>query len=221
MLCPGSLAASLAAIVLAVEPVVTEPVASPVASPIASTPWIVRHPPARHAFELGLAFGGMFPPGGHGLVNDEILRDSAGMFYQRYESLAANFAVRAAYYPLRVLGVEVEGSLSPTYTREFRERANLYGFGGHLVAQLPRWSATPYLLAGGGLLGTSGALGKDRDGALNLGIGAKFFVNERLLIRCELRDSLAQGLTKSFAHYLQVSIGLSLRLQARGRVRAR
>ena len=33
---------------------------------------------------------------------------------------------------------------------------------------------------------------KDRDGALNLGLGAKFFINERLLIRCELRDSLAQ-----------------------------
>lgn len=208
MLCPGLL---VAVVVVAAEPVAAT----------SAAPWLERHPPARNSFELGLAFGGMFPPGGHGLVNDEILRDSAGMFYQRYETLAANFAARAAYYPLRALGLEVEGSLSPTYTREFKERANLHGFGGHLVAQLPRWSATPYLLAGAGLLGTRGALDRDTDAAINLGIGAKFFVNDRLLIRCELRDSLAQGFSRSFAHYLQVSIGLSVRLNVRRRVRAR
>ncbi len=225
MLCPGSLCISLAGMLAASPASGRAPgevsTSTPAPGP-APGRWIVRHPPTRHGFELGLAFGAMFPPKGHGLVNDEIQRESEGMFYQRYAKYAASFAVRAAYYPLTFLGVEVEAAIAPTYTREYRERANLHTFGGHLIVQLPRWSATPYLLAGAGAIGTAGALGRDRDPALSVGVGAKFFVSERLLIRCELRDNLAQALARPVGHYLQISIGLSLRLRARGRaVKAR
>lgn len=217
MLCPGSLCISLAGMLAAASPASGRaPGEVSTATPTVGR-WIVRHPPTRHGFELGLAFGAMFPPKGHGLINDEIQRESEGMFYQRYAKYAASFAVRAAYYPLTFLGVEVEAAIAPTYTREYRERANLHTFGGHLIVQLPRWSATPYLLAGAGAIGTAGALGRDRDPALSVGVGAKFFVSERLLIRCELRDNLAQALARPVGHYLQISIGLSLRLRARGR----
>lgn len=221
MLCSGSLCISLAGMLAASPASGRAPGEVSTATPAAGR-WIVRHPPTRHGFELGLAFGAMFPPKGHGLVNDEIQRESGGMFYQRYAKYAASFAVRAAYYPLTFLGVEVEAAIAPTYTREHRERVNLHTFGGHLIVQLPRWSATPYLLAGAGAIGTAGALGRDRDPALSVGVGAKFFVSERLLIRCELRDNLAQALARPVGHYLQISIGLSLRLRARGRaVKAR
>lgn len=186
-------------------------------APRPTTPWLLRHAPTRNTFELGLAFGALFPATGHALIDAEILRDSQGMFYQRYERFAADFAVRLAYFPLPMFGLEVEGALAPTYTRELRERANLYGLRGQLIAQLTRWSATPYLVAGGGLLGTRGALGTDRDPAFHLGLGGKIFVDDHLVLRLELRDTLAEGVTAALVNHIELSIGLSLRLRPRAR----
>ena len=179
-------------------------------TPATQVRWIERHPPTRHTVELGLAFGTLIPPNGHGLVNDAILAESDGTFFQKYRKAAQSFELRLAYFPTAYLGVEAEGGLAPTYTRDYDERADLFGFRGHLIGQLTRHSATPFLLVGGGLLGTRGALGEDIDPALHFGIGGKFFLNDRVLLRLDVRDALAAGMAAPVVHYVQVSIGLSL-----------
>ena len=192
-------------------------------TPATQVRWVERHPPAPHTVELGLAFGVLAPPGGHGLVDDAILAESDGTFFQKYRAVAQTFELRLAYFPTSYLGVEAEGGLAPTYTRDFDERADLFGFRGHLVGQLPWRSVTAFLLAGGGLLATRGALGDDIDPALHLGLGTKLFLNDRVLLRLEIRDALAAGLHAPVVHYVQVTIGLSLsfrRIGARRRITA-
>lgn len=172
-------------------------------------PWIRRHPPRRHTLELGLAFGPLFPSARHGLIDDQIYAESGGTFFQRYSSAISQFDLRLAYFPLAFLGLEVEGGIAPTYTQELKERANLYGFRGHVIAQLARWSVAPYVLAGGGLLGTGGALGSDIDPAGHFGAGAKFFANDRAILRVDVRDAIARGVAVGAAHYVQLTFGVS------------
>jgi hypothetical protein len=196
------------------------PPAVPAVAPVeaaASTPWIRRHAPTPHAIELGVAFGALFPSSHHRIINDVILVDSAGMFYQRYNPFVTEFGLRAAYFPLAFLGVEAEGTIAPTYTQELKERANLFGLRGQLIAHLLRRSVTPYVVAGGGMMSTRGALGTDRDGILHFGAGGKVFVNDRLVIRVELRDNLASGYDRRVVHHVQFAIGLSLRIDPRRR----
>lgn len=192
-------------------------------TPATQVRWVERHPPAPHTIELGLAFGTLAPPGGHGLVEDSILAESDGTFFQSYRKVAQSFELRLAYFPTRYLGAEAEGGLAPTYTRDYDERADLFGFRGHLIGQLPWRSVTAFLLVGGGLLGTRGALGDDIDPALHLGIGTKLFLNDRVLLRLDVRDALAAGVAGPVVHYVQVALGLSLsfrRVGARRRVTA-
>lgn len=186
--------------------------------PAAPVPWIERYRPTPHTVELGLAFGPLIPPQDHGLIDDAILADSDGTFFQKYRKAAQSFELRLAYFPTAYLGIEAEGGLAPTYTRDFDERADLFGFRGHLVGQLTRHSATPFLVLGGGLLGTRGALGKDVDPALHFGVGGKFFVNDRVLLRFDVRDMLAAGTAARVVHYVQLSFGVSLSFRRRARV---
>lgn len=214
-----TLAAPAAAAGPRAQPEAAAPRGSAVEPPAPPQPWIRRHPPTRHMIELGIAFGPLFPPDGHGLIDDQINAESEGTFFQRYNPAISEFELRAAYFPLRVLGLEVEGGIAPTYTREYRERANLYNFRGHLIAQFARWSATPYLLAGAGLLGTSGALGSDVDPAVHVGVGAKFFANDRVVLRMDVRDALARGVQAPLVHYLQLTFGLSFTVRPGARSR--
>lgn len=184
--------------------------------------WIHRYSPERHMIELGV-FGGVYlPPDDHDLFQP----DPADRFNQEQKPLwrlGGLVGGRLAYFPLRVLGFEFEGGVSPTFVRNsLNERALVYGIRGHAIVQLP-YRFTPFLLGGYGALGISSdrdrGLGSDLDRAGHWGGGVKLYVNRMLAVRAEARHLISAQAYKArpeFTSHVEVMLGLSLVL---GRVR--
>ena len=153
------------------------------------------HPPIRSpeamTVELG-AFGGlMFPSDRHELYD-------APRPHRRFQSPAPELGVRAAFFPLRYLGAEVEGAFIPI-TIEGGDPALVFAVRGHLIAQMPE-RLTPFVLVGGGGLGIDsrrGDLGDDVDAAFHWGFGAKGYVDELVSVRLEGRHILTASLDEA------------------------
>ena len=184
--------------------------------------WIYRHRPERNLIELG-AFGGVIAPasglldGGEG---SHQLFAASTTVYQRYRPVAPEIGLRVTWLPLSFLGGEIEGGVMPTRVIDndvTGDRATLFNFRGHLVGQLPFWRITPFILVGGGMLGTTGALGKDVDPTLTLGGGMKFHVSRHLVVRLDLRENRAprSPVGTGGTDYPEVLLGLSWTLNRR------
>lgn len=169
-------------------------------------PWIKRHRPARNLLELGVFAGVMVPAKDHELYNPAV----EGVTWQPYRRAAPDFGLRFGYYPLAVLGLEVEGAVAPTKTAASGERAALGSFRGYALAQLP-YRVTPFALFGVGILGTTG-LGRDNDPVLHFGGGVKFYATDLLALRLDVRDSVGtrHGQAQGRTNYLEVLLGLSV-----------
>lgn len=222
---------------LAPPPVVAKPPMPTIVPPRpkASAPekWISRYRPERNMFEVGAILGVMAPSSGllpsnaggsHQLFNPYLQRDSliAGgvEFYKPYRKVAPEFGARIAFYPLNFLGGEIEGGAMPTRVvvdGTPGEGAVLFNARAHLIGQLPRWRVTPFVLIGGGALGTTGALGKDTDPTLNFGGGVKVYVSRHFMVRLDFRDSVGdrKGITTGGTHYPELLLGLSVTLNRR------
>ena len=176
--------------------------------------WIDRWGPERNMWELGV-FGGVFLPG----ANHELFRFDAAapdLGFKKFKPVAPELGARVGYYPLRFLGVELEGAGMFASTSD-DQAATLYTIRGHVVAQLPRWSVTPFLLAGAGGLGVSssaGAVGNDIDAAVHLGGGVKVYINRWVGLRLDLRDVIGsrRGVAEGENHNFEALLGLSLTL---------
>jgi outer membrane protein OmpA-like peptidoglycan-associated protein len=124
--------------------------------------------------------------------------------------------VRAGYYPLAPLGVEVEFNAMPTRLRSVtNDFALIYGFQSHVVLQLPFYNIAPFFLAGGGLLAVRSSNftnGSDVDPAVHYGGGIKFFLHEYVGLRVEARNilSAAEALQNSGSSHVQVLAGLTI-----------
>lgn len=190
--------------------------------------WISRHRPERNLLELGV-FGGVMAPasglfddprGSHQLFDAYKLREAGESFYRPYRKIAPEIGLRLAWHPLAALGAELEGALMPTRVVSAGtpgERATLFHLRAHLVGQIPLWRITPFILIGGGALGTTGALGRDVDPSLNLGGGVKIYLSQRFTVRLDVRDNIAarRGIRAGGTHYPEVLLGLSLTLNRR------
>ena len=205
--------------------------------------WIRRCRPERNMFELGIFGGIMFPasglvlnkggvsegpPGSHELFDpykqkqsiEDINNGVAGaeLFYKPYQKVAPEIGLRFAWYPLAFLGGEIEGGVMPTKTvppdGSAGARATLFNFRGHLIAQIPFWRITPFILVGGGMIGTSGALGSDVDPSTHFGGGVKFYITHRFMMRLDVRDVVAARLKvdAGATNYPEVLLGFSLTL---------
>lgn len=187
-----------------------------------SVKWIRRCRPERNMFELGI-FGGVFFPGGtaHELFDPvrqlQSLQDGGEEFWKPYRKVAPEFGARFAYYPLSFLGGEIEGGAMPT--RILRDgapadRAVLFNFRAHLIAQIPFWRVTPFVLVGGGAIGTTGALGNDIDESTHYGVGLKYYMTHYAMLRLDLRNVVAARLRvdNGAVVYPEVLLGLSLTL---------
>lgn len=166
-------------------------------------PFMKRHAPTRGMMEAGIFGGIMLTSPQHELYDPQNA-------WVRYKKIAPDIGLRFAYYPLSFLGIEIEGAVMPTKT-ETDQSAILYGFRGHLLAQLPRRIA-PFALIGIGALGASSeTLGADIDPALQFGVGAKFFINDFLALRLDVRDnvSAAVRVANGRTNYIEVLLGLS------------
>ncbi len=169
--------------------------------------WIKRYRPTRHQMELGIYGGVMLPNTEHELYD-------VNKRWEPYKKVAADLGLRFGYSPLSFLGLEVEGGVMPTKTRDSGARALLGAFRGYAVFQLP-YRIAPFVLVGAGVLGTNGSgLGNDVDPALHFGGGVKFYINRLLALRVDVRDNVtAQHLIDNGrTHHVEVLLGLSLLL---------
>ena len=162
--------------------------------------WLKRYRP-RRAAELGVAVGALLPSADHELYDYTTT-------WAPYRPAAASLALRAGFYPLSLLGVEAEGGVAPTRTDT--GRATIFGARGHVVAQLPLYSVAPFALAGAGVLGTNGVLGRDVDLALHFGGGLKIFANRWVGARIDARAYLGAAHTAEAFRTLSPEVTASL-----------
>jgi outer membrane protein OmpA-like peptidoglycan-associated protein len=177
--------------------------------------WINRWAPTKGMGEVGI-YGGLFIPSkNHELYDDSLFAPDFGSRHD-YRSLNADIGLRAGYYPARFLGVEGEFGVMPVGI-DGGGSGIAYTARAHAIAQLARWSITPFALAGVGMLGVSSDedaanLGKDIDFGLHFGVGAKFYINRSFMVRLDLRDIVSNkaGADDPFgANHLEVLLGLS------------
>jgi OOP family OmpA-OmpF porin len=207
------LAAGPASATLPVWPTPAARVAEPNARPV-RPPWLRRHLPTRHRLEPGVFVGVFAPHARHELYDRH-------QPWLPYAKAAPTLGLRLAYYPLRPLGLEIEGALTPTAIDSvYGGRALLYAGRAHLIAQLPLASIVPFVLLGGGLLGArSDLLGNDVDLTSHFGGGLKIYAHRYLGVRLDVRGTVGSGhLTGgSRVVYPEATLGLvvPLGLQAR------
>ncbi len=188
--------------------------------------WIYRWAPVRNMWELGI-YGGVWFPSRHiELFQPEPSAPDNGR--QRLGKVTPDFGLRAAYYPLRFLGVEAEGGLMPTRTEVTNARALPWHLRGHVIGQLGLWSITPFILVGTGLIGVQSdpapqSIGSEQDVAIHFGGGAKVYFNRWVMLRLDIRDvvsnrrGVGQGLTSS----PEILLGLSVTLGRKKEKKAR
>lgn len=179
------------------------------------TLWIDRWAPERNMVELGV-FGGVALPS-RSLELFEPIVGVPGQGFRTVNRAAFDGGGRLGFYPARFLGLEAEGALIPTRTTGDEQRALLWAVRGHLVAQYPRWSVVPFVLAGPTMLGTRSAreaLGNDIDAGFHFGGGLKIFVSRSVLLRFDVRDTLTaqQGIGDGAGHTVELLAGLSISL---------
>ncbi len=180
----------------------TPPAAAPTSpAPAPALPWISRHRPQRNVIELGLAVGALIPGADHELYDHT-------RTWRPYRP-AASLALRAGFYPLRALGVEAEAGLAPTRT-DAGDPARLFGARGQIVAQLPLYSVAPFALAGAGVLGAGGALGRDVDLSLHFGGGLKIFASRWVGARIDARAHLGFAHTAAASRTVHPEVMVSL-----------
>lgn len=173
------------------------------------TPWIRRHPPRRNMFHLGVFGGVLFPARDIELFQTDDTQPNQG--FKSYRAVTPEFGARFGYFPLDFLGLEAEGALGLGQV-EGDERATLWAFRGHVIGQIPRWSVTPFVLAGAGVLGVrsdAGAVGNDSDLAFHLGGGVAVHLTRALSLRLEVRDVISpqQGETGGGTNSPEVLLG--------------
>lgn len=184
-----------------------------------SSRWIDRHAPVRNMWELGV-FGGLFVASrGLELFEPDDARPAQGFLPLRRAN--PTLGARVGYFPLRVLGAEIEGTLTPSETTT-GDRATMFAARGHVVGRLGFASITPFVLAGVGLVGVDSSpsvVGRDVDAALHFGGGLEVFATDLLALRLDVRDIVTadRGLDAGLTSSLEVTAGLSFTL---GRKRA-
>jgi len=144
------------------------------------------------SFELGVYWGAFIPSGKHELYN----ASNRDIIYQKLEYVTPELGLRLAWFPHPVFGIEAEGALLPSQTRQTDQALNLWTARGHVILQAPTKTIVPFILGGGGVIGLSSesdVLGNDIDGALHFGAGVKAYVTKNLALRLDGRGSVMSG----------------------------
>ncbi|MCC6898081.1 MAG: OmpA family protein [Polyangiaceae bacterium] len=163
--------------------------------------------------ELGLFAGALFPSSSHNFEDSDT--EDGKKAHKEFKGLAPELGLRAGYYPVRFVGLELEGAFAPSKDEDDK-KANHSAFRGHVLGQMPLGGVTPFALLGFGYLGSSSdSMGKDHDPGLHFGAGVKVPVTKTLGVRFDLRDTMTQkdnGSDGEQTHHPEVLLGLSLKL---------
>ena len=163
--------------------------------------------------ELGLFAGALFPSKDHNFEDSDT--EDGKKPHKEFKGFAPELVMRAGYYPVRFVGLELEGAFAPSKDEDDK-KANHSAFRGHVVGQAPLGGVTPFALLGFGYLGSSSdSMGKDHDPGLHFGAGVKVPVTKTLSVRFDLRDTMTQkdnGSDGEQTHHPEVLLGLSMKL---------
>ncbi|KIG17247.1 Outer membrane lipoprotein omp16 precursor [Enhygromyxa salina] len=174
-------------------------------------PWIKRWAPERLMAEVGLFGGMLFPAGDHDFYDP-----ASG--HKPLWQVSGEVGLRAAFFPERYIGVEVEGAGVVARVRTSTDDiAPLWAARGHVIAQLPWWNVAPFVLVGAGAMGVASnpiILGNDVDPAVHWGGGVKLYLHRYIALRVEGRHVLAakQATQNSFTSHAEFLAGLSFTL---------
>ncbi len=144
--------------------------------------------PGSAQLEVGLSAGAFMASPDHELY-DSTAHRQVGL-----ASVAPDIGLRLAYFPLSFVGAEAEGQFVPVSTISDRN-TYVMAFRAHAMLQYPA-RITPFVLAGAGTLGLASgadALGGDFDRAFHWGLGAKYWLNDRFMVRAEGRHLISGG----------------------------
>lgn len=161
-------------------------------------------------FHLGVFGGVLFPARDIELFETDDTLPNQG--FKSYRSVAPEFGARFGFFPVDFLGLEAEGAAGLGRV-EGDARATLWALRGHVIGQVPRWSVTPFVLAGAGVLGVrsgAGAVGNDSDLAFHLGGGVAVHLTRALTLRLEVRDVISpqQGETGGGTNSPELLLGI-------------
>ena len=177
--------------------------------------WIRRWAPEKRVAELGVYGGVFFSSPSHELFEADKELEFQG--WRAFRLANADLGLRAAYYPLAFLGMELEGGVMPLSTDA--GGALGYHVRGHVLGQVPKWSVTPFILLGAGAMGVSSdraVVGKDVDPALHYGLGVKAYLNRYTMLRLDFRNIVSYGvdLDNGFneAGAMELLLGVSVTL---------
>ena len=163
--------------------------------------------------ELGLFAGALFPSKDHNFEDSDT--EDGKKAHKEFKGFAPELSLRAGYYPVRFVGLELESAFAPSKDEDDK-KANHSAFRGHVVGQAPLGGVTPFALLGFGYLGSSSdSMGKDHDPGLHFGAGVKVPVTKTLSVRFDLRDTMTQkdnGSDGEQTHHPEVLLGLSMKL---------
>jgi len=195
---------------------------APAASADAEVKPIRRFAPERNMVELGV-FGGVMV-----FSKSHDLYAPATTPGEPIRRPTADLGVRAAFFPLRFLGVEAEFAALPA---KYAAAASgpggssfIYGLRGHAILQLPIYRVVPFVLGGYGLMGVSSAAtvaGKDMDPVGHLGGGVKYYFNRWVALRLDLRGYIGAEAKQwpGTAGHFETLLGVSVTLN-RGKPKA-
>jgi len=172
-------------------------------------PWLTRNAPEDGLWELGFYWGGFLPDSNLELYDAN--PDTPGGPVD-FDSPTLEVGVRAAYFPLAAVGLELEAAAADMQTTA--------GGGGsfqmgraHLVAQMTPWSLVPFAMVGLGALSVKSdpdVAGNDTDFSYYVGLGTKFELARWFQLRADARSLFSPDKDGGFpAASLQFQMGLA------------
>lgn len=173
--------------------------------------WLHRWAPERHTFEGGFWVGMMIPARDLELFDAD--EDLPNQGYRPFNRVAPDLGLRVGYYPMRHLGIELEGGAMPTAADG--DPATLWTVRGHVVGQLGLWSVVPFALVGAGAFAVASprsSVGDDIDASIHLGLGLKTYLSRRTMLRLDLRDVIAsrRGVATGATNTIEILLGFSI-----------
>ncbi len=171
-------------------------------------PWMEQLLPSDGLVELGVAAGLLFP--------SRVLNLQSQTAHHQHLSTAPELGVRAAYFPIKYLGGELEYMAGFSKTDKDNQSATMWALRGQLIGQYPGWRITPFAVVGGGRIGVfSNTMGNDGDPLFHFGIGAKAALTPSALVRLDIRDNMAQkhgAADGTLCNSFELLLGLSVTL---------
>lgn len=176
-------------------------------------PWIERWAPENNQLDVGMYLGGFFLSENHGLF-DPGFGDKPQVKRQAFD-----LGFRATYFPIRFVGVGIEGGFVPTRSDELGTRATIGTFRAHVMAQLA-YRITPTVVIGGGMLSMNSPSPEldAADGAFHWGPGIKMHINKWIAARIDGRHlvtSRTRSTNDKRSHHGEILFGVDVTLRFR------